>query len=361
MPNIKIATFNTEWMILLFGGLWSKWQSPDMPDSHSGGRVGYNPNSPKIADCPALAQRLAQVIQDLHAQIIGLQEAPPLKEQLEVFVKRYLNDEYIIYHSNSDWQSVSSLVHKSIADQVSAWTPTLPNLGDMWKKIPYYPWGQIAADKRDLHNMKRKPLMLTFTPTFGKSLHLMVVHTKSKISKLTASKWAKRDPDAVADALEARIKLSAEVHRIRMFLDRLLESDPDPLSVVVMGDMNDGPFAETLEEEFMVNNILDELCGTILYPDYHFRHAMTPATLRIAASTHFEDALNQGVIIHELIDHLVVSPAIWQSDGGFHLVPDSCQVETAIWDAACAPQGPDEKREFRPSDHKPVSAVFEWV
>lgn len=360
MPGIKIATFNTEWMILLFGGKWGQWQSPDMPSSHAGGRVGYNPSTPKITDCPALARRLARVMRSMQAQIIGLQEAPPLKEQLELFVQRYLDDEYIVYHSNADWQAVSSLVHKSIADQVSAWTPALPNLGDMWKKIPYYPWGEIRAEKRELHTMKRKPLMLTFTPAFGKALHLMVVHTKSKISKLTASKWAKRDPSAVADALEARIKLSSEVYRIRMFLDRLLESESNPLSVVVMGDMNDGPFAETLEEEFMVHNVLDELCGTMLYPDFHFRHAMTPTTLRSASSTHFEDALNQGEIIHELIDHMVVSPAIWQGNGMFRLVPDSCQVEASIWEAACAPEGPDARREYRPSDHKPVSAILEW-
>lgn len=360
MPQIKIATFNTEWMILLFGGQWSKWKSPEMPTSHAGGRVGYNPSTPKINDCDALAKRLALVIRNLNAHIIGLQEAPPLKEQVEVFVQRYLDNEYVVYHSNSDWQSVSSLVHKSVADQVSAWTPALPNLGDMWKNIPYYPWGAIAPEQRDMHSMKRKPLMLTFTPALGKSLHLMVIHTKSKISKLTASKWAKRDPEAVADALDARIKLSCEVMRTRMFLDKLLESEAHPLSVMVMGDMNDGPFAETLETEFMVQNILDELCGTLLYPDAHFRHAMTAATLRTAASTHFEDALNKGVLIQELIDHMIISPAVWQGNGDFRIVPDSCQVETAIWNTACAPEGPEAGRQFRPSDHMPVSAVMEW-
>ncbi|HNT55395.1 MAG TPA: hypothetical protein PKG95_11820, partial [Anaerolineaceae bacterium] len=61
MPQIKIATFNTEWMILLFGGLWSKWQSPNMPKKFPGGRVGYNPNAPAITDTTALARRLAYV------------------------------------------------------------------------------------------------------------------------------------------------------------------------------------------------------------------------------------------------------------------------------------------------------------
>lgn len=360
MPQIKIATFNTEWMILLFGGQWSKWKSPEMPASHAGGRVGYNPSTPKIADCDTLAKRLAQVIKNINAQIIGIQEAPPLKEQMEVFVHRYLNDEYVVYHSNSDWQSVSSLVHVSVADRVSAWMPALPNLGDMWKNIPYYPWGAITEAQRDSHSMKRKPLMLTFTPAFGKALHLMVLHTKSKISKLTAAKWKKRDPEAVAEALDARMKLSCEVMRTRMFLDKLLESDPNPLSVMVMGDMNDGPYAEELEEQFLVHNILDELCGTILYPDAHFRHAMTAATLRTAASTHFEDALNAGVIINELIDHMVISPAIWQGTGDFRLVSDSCRVEDAIWQAAVAPEGADAGRQFRPSDHMPVSSVLEW-
>ena len=90
------------------------------------------------------------------------------------------------------------------------------------------------------------------------------------------------------------------------------------------------------------------------------RHAMQPATLRTASSTRFEDALNQGNIIEELIDHMVVSPSIWQGTGHFRIVPNSCQVESAIWQAACADQGPDDKREYRPSDHKPVSVTVEW-
>lgn len=360
MSEIKLATFNVEWMVSIFGGRWTNWQAPTIPVSFPGRKIGDIELEP-ITDVHGLCRRLAGVIQEMGAQIIGIEEGPPLKAQMEAFVNQFLNDEYVVHHSNARWQSITALVHRSLADSVAAWQPALPNMSKMWSAIPFYPWGLIGADERQNHACDRHPLLLSFTPQPGKELRIMVLHTKSKFSKLTTkAQWLARDREAILDALTARAKLSAEIFRVREFLNQALAAGESPQSIVVMGDLNDGPFAELIEREFMIHNIVDELVGTLLRPDAHFRHAMTPDVLRTAATTRFPDPVQDGQIVEELIDHMLVSPAIWQEMGPYRVKANACQVETAVYEQHNADTGIVRKRDLRPSDHKPVSVVLEF-
>ncbi len=363
MPQVKIATFNTEWMVSIFGGLWTTWVPPTIPNTFPGRSLGDIKLDP-IEDVPALCERLAGVIKDVDADIIGIEEGPPLQAQMEVFVQRFLNDEYVVHYSNSKWQSICALVRRSIANQVISWQPILPPIKQRWSNIPYYPWGLIGAAEREAHKLDRQPLLLSFTPQVNTELLLMVLHTKSKYSKLkTREQWEARDREAVLDALNARAKLSAEIFRVRQFLTKQFEQaapGATPLSIVLMGDLNDGPFAELIEQEFLLHNIVDELVGTLLDPDCHFRHAMTPQRLRTATTTRFPDPLEGGQIVEELIDHILVSPGIWQQTGAFRIRPDSCQVETEAYESHYDDNGPQSKRGLRPSDHKPVSVILEY-
>lgn len=359
MSQVKVATFNVEWLVSAFGALWKDWQAPGIPAMFPGKKLGDLKLEP-IADVPGLLTRLAGVIQDIQADIIGLQEAPPLKEQMEVFVKQYLNDDYVVYHSNSRWQSVSSLVRKSAAAQVSPWVPGQPPVPEQWKNLYYYPWGTFGVSARKKHEMYRHPLLLKFTPLPGKELGLMVLHTKSKYSKLKKKEqWENREPEAMVDALDARTKLSAEVFCLRQFFNLTLDAAPEA-SLIVMGDFNDGPYAETLEKEFLIHNILDELVGSILYPQYYFRHAMEPETLKNAKTVNFPDPLENDALVWELIDHLLVSPAIWQKKGDFSVQAGTCQVETAVYDSHNDDTGLVRQRGLRPSDHRPVSVILEY-
>ena len=356
MPQLKIATFNIEWMVLAFGGKWTGWQPGTIPASFPGGSVGGVRHGP-IGDVHAMCRRIAGVIQDMNAKIIGIQEGPPLNAQLEAFVDQFLDGDFVVHHSNAKWQSISCLVHKSIASRVQAWTPDLPTLPTFWSRVPYYPWGAISAADRRQHRLDRHPLLLRFQPSQTKSLHIMVVHTKSKFSKLKRrEQWEARDREAILDALTARAKLSAEVFRIRAFLDEQLKDTSR--EIVIMGDLNDGPFAELIEQEFLIHNIVDELVGSLLHPHSYFRHAMESETLRHAATTRFPDPLQNGAIVEELIDHVLISPRIWEGTGRFSLVAESCQVESEIYESHFADTGPTRKRELRPSDHKPVSLVL---
>ena len=79
MPQIKIATFKCEWMVPIFGGLWNDWVSPTIPDTFPGRRLGQIKLEP-IEDVPALRERIAGLIRDMDAQIIGIQEGSPRRD-----------------------------------------------------------------------------------------------------------------------------------------------------------------------------------------------------------------------------------------------------------------------------------------
>jgi endonuclease/exonuclease/phosphatase family metal-dependent hydrolase len=357
VAQLKVATFNIEWMAGLFNGRWTDWDGT-MPATFAGRTLG-SIRLEKIEDVPALCKRIAGVIKAVKPHILCLQEGPPLKAQMERFVKDFLDDAYVVHTSNAKWQTLHALVRKSIADKVTAFAPSGAETLALRSAIRFYPWG--AIDKPNTHKFDRTPLVLTFKPSDKKTLRLINVHTKSKYSLLKKpEQWLNRDAAAIKDALLARQKLSAEILRLREYILTDLSSEGKPNALVVLGDMNDGPYAELMEREFMIHNVVDELIGSILEPDHFLKHAMTPAMLKSASTVSFPDPLEGGAIVEELIDHLLVSPGIWQRGALFKLKAGSCKVEKQAYDAFNDDTGPGRKRGLRPSDHKPVSAVFEY-
>ena len=85
----------------------------------------------------------------------------------------------------------------------------------------------------------------------------------------------------------------------------------------------------------------------------------TLSVLASASSTRFSDPLQDGQLVGELIDHILVSPAIWSGLGAYGIKTGSCQVEEAAWKMGVV-GNPEALRESRPSDHMPVSVVIEW-
>lgn len=351
--DLKIASFNIEWMVSVFNGRWTDW-SPDVgiPDTFAGRQLGSITLEP-IQDVRKLCERIAGTIEQMDAQIIGLQEGPPLKSQMEFFVDQFLNGEYTVFTSNSRWQTIHALVHQSIAEQVTAKDSSSDEVKVLWKDIGFYPWGEIAEEFRLAHSFHRRPLMLTYAPSDDASLEILVVHTKSKFSSLDLEGWLERDPEAMHDALLARQKLSAEIRRLRKYIEGRIKDEST--SLIVMGDLNDGPLAEEFEEEFMIHNILDELVGSIMRPELVMKHAMTPAQISEAWTAEFSDPLKGNELTRELIDHIIVSPALINGNGAFGLSTGSGKIEHAVFNANSDGPGRDE----RPSDHRPISVSLQ--
>lgn len=281
---------------------------------------------------------------------------------MALFVATFLNDDYVSYRSNRADQAIHALVRQSLADAIKPWLPGGKTPQQLWRNVPYYPWGTIAAADRKQHSLARYPLLLRADLGPGQDLILGGVHTKSKFSQLkTKQQWDNRatNPEPVLDALSSRQKLSSEVARMRAVLSSVISAGPMQASVVVVGDFNDGPFHDLMEQEFLTKNILDELVGSFLEPNMYFKHAMEPAVLASAATTRFKDPLQGGAVVEELIDHVVVSPSVWSGLGAYKVKVGSCQVEAAPWQMGVVGD-PDAARDNRPSDHKPVSVVIEW-
>jgi len=363
MGQIKVCTYNIEWMTSFFGARRdADWLADQVvPQSFPGKSAGGIRLGP-IGDVHGLCQRIAAGIQAVDPDVLFVQEGPPLQEQMELFVKTFLDDEYAVHRSNRTDQAIHALVRRSLAQKVKPWLPAGSTPQKLWRNVPFYPWGKIAAADRKQHNLARYPLLLRAELATGQDLILGGVHTKSKFSLLkTKRQWDERGttPEPVLDALSSRQKLSAEIVRLREVLTSIVAVGPAQASVVVVGDFNDGPFKDLMETEFLIKSILDELVGSFLDPNTYFKHAMDPAVLSSASTTRFPDALQNGQIVGELIDHIVVSPAIWSGLGAYGIKVGSCQVEEAAWQMGVVGNS-EASRDSRPSDHKPVSVVLDW-
>ena len=363
MGRLKVCTYNIEWMTCLFGARKdSDWRAnPHIPASFPGKRAG-SIRLKAIADVHGLCRRIAAGIRAVDPDVLFVQEGPPLAEQMQLFVRQFLGDDYVVHRSNRADQAVHALVRRSLAGDIAPWVPDGATPQQLWRGVPYYPWGKLAAADRRQHNLARHPLFLRCTLAPGEDLVLGGVHTKSKFSQLkTRQQWEARAhvPGPVLDALSSRQKLSAEVQRLRDVLTAIVAVGRQQASVVVVGDFNDGPFHDLMEREFLVRNILDELVGSFLDPNTHFRHAMEPHTLASAATTVFSDPLQGGAAVEELIDHILVAPALWSGLGAYRVEPGSCRVEHLAWQLGVVGD-PEARRDNRPSDHKPVSVVIAW-
>jgi hypothetical protein len=363
MGQLKVCTYNLEWMTSFFGaGKDADWlANPKIPASFAGKSAG-GINLAPIADVHDLGQRIAAGIQAIDPDVLFIEEGPPLQEQMELFVSNFLGNAYVSHRSNRADQAIHALVRKGLATSIWPWLPPGETPQTLWRNLPYYPWGAIAESERKRHSLARHPLLLRAVLAPGQDLILGGVHTKSKFSKLkTRQQWDDRatNPEPVLDALSSRQKLSAEVARLRAVLTSIIAAGPTQASVVVVGDFNDGPFRDLMELEFLTKNILDELVGSFLDPNSYFKHAMDPDLLASASTTRFRDPLQGGALVEELIDHIVVSPAIWSGRGSYSIQPGNCLVEEAAWQAGVVGD-PEAARGNRPSDHKPVSVVIEW-
>ena len=356
----KITTWNIEWMISIFNGRWSDWDGT-IPDSFPGRSLGSITLAP-ISDVPALCTRIANVIDAVAPDILCIQEGPPREEQMQHFVDTFLGGDWHVIGSNRRSQRLYLLVRDGLQDAVEATDYDDLAFKPFWNDQPYYPWGKIARDDRGLQDAFRRPLAFRFRPdgANGPVLHGLNVHTKSKFSKLKhAHQWIDRDEEAIFDALLQRQKLSAEIQMVRAYVEALLADEGNATNFLLLGDLNDGPAAELLEEEFLIHNIVDELAGTILNPKSRLIHAMTDATLQTATTTKFHNPLEGGALTEELIDHIMVTSPLLEGTAGLTLPKPDTQVETDAYNAQIDDTFAEQDRMKYPSDHLPVSCEIE--
>ncbi|KPK71148.1 hypothetical protein AMJ87_07625 [candidate division WOR_3 bacterium SM23_60] len=260
MPDLKLTTFNAEWMYPFFEKRKAK-----ILESFPGAKLGPIKLEP-IAKVKGLCNRMGKMIRKLGADVIAVEEGPQLKTQMELFVNDYLDDQYQVFIQSERTQNIHILVKKG-GWNAQQFDYDGPKMDILRKNFYYYPWGEYKLEKRKPGRIYRTPVVVELSK-HNKSIIVAAVHLKSKYSKLkTVDQWIKRKKTAVLDALNARQKLSAEIWKMRLFVKERLGSSLGNQPLVIMGDFNDGPFADAMEMEFLIHNIIDEIQGSLLEPE----------------------------------------------------------------------------------------------
>jgi len=347
--EIKIATFNVEWMINLF-----KPNKPDLLTKQNKKTAGLGA---KPKDPQGVADRIAAVIKEVDADVVGICEGPPLKSQLQRFVKEKLGNDYAVYSMEDGPQSVHALVRKRLSKGVKI--AQLPKTDKVYERLrtvrTFYKFGNVKDPQKG--RFTRLPVILRVERK-GKTTEIMVVHTKSKISDLKkASQWEKKDKNAIISAIRSRQKLSVEMNVIRKYIAHRLYSG-NAEGVIVMGDMNDGVTRDIVDESYLLHSIVHELRGAFHHELALMRHVLNGKQLqrkKDAWTVEFKDPAAGGKNTRVLLDHMIFSPACY--DGGrVCFVKDSGHVEHKAYDKHVVKSG--KSRDERPSDHKPLSARF---
>ncbi len=351
MPKLKVATFNVEWMANLFdGNSTNLYQGPSR----------FNGIGRKPADVQSVCERIAGVIWNSDAEIIGIQEGPKHNAQMETFVREYLDDAYDVYSITPRGRQCNHiLVWKDIGFEVRQLPETHDIYRHLQRRIEYYRWGNVAKDSISSEYFTRLPVVLKLE-VGGRGIEFMVFHTKSKISDLKRKQeYTKRDKPKIISALRSRQKLSAEMYAIRRYLTHAIKNRRTD-GCILVGDLNDGPHRDVFEEQFLIHNIVDELRGGFHRESALMHHALPEEAIEPgranAYTAKFSDPTQDGRTVKVLLDHVLVTTDIRHGTAPLRLIEGSGKIEHEVYDYWVS----GTKAHQRPSDHRPVSAEFRY-
>jgi len=338
LVNVKITTFNIEWMNDFFHAGEPRFRGSHKKSQYSG---------PSINSVPTLCSRIQSTIRQVNPDVLGIVEGPRLQSQMEEFVRKYLNDEYSVVASPSERAQRPYLLVKRNMGMSVRTLHEEPRFGEMVKRWQFYPWGAYLEKDSKSHGFYRKPLVAEIQSE-ERRITVILLHIKSKHIGLKPTD----EKTYVEKAILARQKITSEIKKVRDYLDDALLEEITG-SMVVMGDFNDGPGRDLFEEQFMLQNLVDVIQGTLLDPELNIYHVLED--LKTGAYTLEFDDPEGGGKKRELIDHILLSPGMFSGTADFLYQKSSGKVEHEAWEKNLG-ESPDEVRDDRPSDHRPVSS-----
>jgi hypothetical protein len=225
------------------------------------------------------------------------------------------------------------------------------------KPVLFQPWGEVNRARK--YKMARPPALLRLTRTGDKDpVHLVIAHTKSQFTKgFTKKKFEARDPTAMREAILSRQKLSADIAALRRHITNVILERKNARGAIVIGDLNDGFTRGVFETEFLQQSLVDELRGSFRRQSALLDHVLDEAQLRAkeAFTVEFRSEERRG-ITRELIDHILVTPALRDAAFWLRLRPGEARIAHKVSKTHTA--GTGSKPDDRPSDHIPVTADF---
>lgn len=159
----------------------------------------------------------------------------------------------------------------------------------------------------------------------GKRIELIGVHLKSKFvnQRNAALRWKKpaseafddiRDsidasPGYITESVRARIKLSTEATDIRNYIERRFSQEHEP-AIMMMGDVNDGPGKELIENWFMLHDLIGNLQGDVFFARRFLNHALFDLSDDLRWTVKFKDKVTPARNPHILLDHILFTQSL---------------------------------------------------
>lgn len=329
MTKVRVSSINGEWM--------NNWFTADASAAAF---------LPEFSGDEAAPARLAGTIKDIAPQILAIQEAPSREAELALFVDQYL-DGYEFFLSDAGQQQKLALLYKPDAVDSAQLAPRedIAGLIDEWQ-------ADVDGDAiLDGYAFTRTPLVVDLV-VGGHPLQVVVAHLKSNFINQGKELWedpATRQTYVVA-ALKNRRRISSEGKRTRSYLDARVATDPAS-AIVVLGDLNDGPGLDYFEDHYLTHNVTDIIAGSVFAPELAFSHAQHDVAADERFTAEFEDFVPEPVARRLLLDHVMLSPGLLGS-GGLRKLDGTGAIYHAEYDKHVSGNG--EKRNERPTDHRPV-------
>ena len=293
-------------------------------------------------------------IQELSPDVLCLLEGPEGEEGIDRISNTLLGGEWIAvkapdgeYATQGD-QWIWFLVHKKHKDQASLLpVATWDAFASGSWKVNF--WGEF--EERSHHHF-RHPQVLVFD-WHGLRVEFVGLHLKSKFVNQGESMWkagGTKRQEYIRQALTARIKMATEAINVRAYIDAKFEQVPNP-AIFVMGDLNDGPGKEYLEEHFLFFDLVSNLQGDVFWARRFLNHALFDFPGDLRWSVRFKDFVQPERDPHILLDHILFTQGLVDGSLPWKIESHAGKVEHEVHDLINVTL----RKGARTSDHKPVS------
>jgi hypothetical protein len=164
-------------------------------------------------------------------------------------------------------------------------------------------------------------------------------------------------PGYVSASVAARAKLTSEALNVRYYIERRFAQEPDP-AIFVVGDVNDGPGKELIEEWFLLHDLIGSLQGDVFNARAFLNHALFDFPNELRWTVQFEDEVDPRRPPEILIDHILFTQRLTGAGkGGLRVMPRAGLVEHEVHERVTSLR----PRRLATSDHRPVSVIVTAV
>jgi hypothetical protein len=374
---MKLTTWNIAWFDHSWGVLEGRYPPGTMRSQR---------RLPTLAKARRHADAVRDEIGRIAPDILFLCEAPSGEAAMTSWVGAELPDYELVRRSGGDYATKGDqwqwfLIRKGLAARlqpalldIAVWrdfaargSPSIRPDGTWSVSIPRLRTvggvPDVPVAERSPHSFYRHPQTLLVTIA-GVRVEIIGAHLKSKFSSFTPrmrhagesfDDYAEEPKVAawLANAHAARVKLSSEAQTVRAYIDHRFSQTADP-SILVLGDLNDGPGKELMEREYLLHDLISNLQGDVFFAQRFLNHALFDRPQHLRWTVRFRDTIDPERDQNILLDHILFTQAL--TGGGtspLRVQSGAGLVEHLAHEETEAAFGKDAA-----SDHRPVSVAL---